>query len=79
MATAMIAFDEITDLLVSVSPEKLVNYQASENLQRRYEELVSKEKEGMISDIEKEELDDILLINRILYLAKIKALGLAAS
>ncbi len=79
MAAAMVAFDEITDLLVSISPEKLVNYRASENLQRRYEELVEKGKEGLISDVEKEELDAILLINRILYLAKIKALRLTAS
>ena len=79
MAAAMVAIDEITDLLVSVSPEKMVNYRASENLQRRYEELAGRGKEGILSDIEKEELDTILLINRILYLAKIKALRFAAS
>ncbi len=79
MAAAMVAIDEITDLLVSVSPEKMVNYRASENLQRRYEELAGRGKEGTLSDLEKEELDTILLINRILYLAKIKALRFAAS
>jgi len=79
MATEMVAFDEITDLLVSVSPEKLVDYRASENFQRRYEELAEKSKAGLISDGEKEELNSILFINRILYLAKVKALRLAAS
>ena len=63
MSAAMVAFDEITDLLVSVSSEKLVNYHASENLQRRYEELAEKKKEGFITDVEQEELDSILLIN----------------
>lgn len=79
MAAAMVAFDEITDLLVSVSPEKLVNYRASDSLQQRYDELAEKGKDGLLSDVEKEELDSILLINRILYLAKIKAIRLAAS
>ncbi len=79
MATAMVAFDEITDLLVSISPEKLVNYRASDNLQQRYEELVGKAKEGLLSTVEQEELDTILVINQILYLAKVKALRLAAS
>ncbi len=75
----MIAFEEITDLLVSVSPDKVVDYRASEKLQSRYDELAAKGKAGLLSVPEQEELDSILLINHILYLAKIKAMRLAAS
>lgn len=79
MVAQIAAYEEITDLMVSAAPERVAQYRVSEKLQRRYDELVAREKEGKINDIEREELDTILIINHILYLAKIKALRLSAA
>jgi hypothetical protein len=73
MITQLSAYDELADLMVSMNPAKIIEFKASPALQRRFEELVEKEKNKVISTEEKNELDRILMVNHVINLAKIRA------
>jgi hypothetical protein len=67
-------YDEATDLLASgVTAEQLLAFRPSDEAQRRFEELIAREKrDGLLAE-ESEELDRMMEVNRILSLAKAKA------
>ena len=68
------AFDEFIDLLLSSgNPHLIVNFKPGEATVRRVEELLDKEKEGVISQEEKSELDNFLVLEHVIRLAKIRA------
>lgn len=68
------AYDEMVDFITSeISPEKLIAFKASGKLQNRVEHLISKEKNGQISDDEKSELDQYMFLEHIMILAKAHA------
>ena len=80
MVAQIAAFDELTDWLVAgMAPEKVAGYRVSEKVQHRFDALLELEKGGRISPAEREELDSLLVIHRILYLAKIKVGKLAVA
>lgn len=67
-------FDELIDLIAAgTSPAQIVSFKPSQKTVRRVEELLFKEKDGSISPEEKSELDDYLLLEHILRLAKVRA------
>jgi hypothetical protein len=68
------AFDELIDMIAAgTNPAQIVAFKPSIATLRRVEELLFKEKEGAISLEEKSELDDYLLLEHILRLAKVRA------
>jgi len=73
MITQLSAYDELAELMVSMNPAKIIEFKASPALQQRFEELVEKEKNGVVSTEEKSELDRILMVNHVINLAKIRA------
>ena len=68
------AFDELIDMIAAgTNPAQIVAFKPSIATLRKVEELLFKEKEGAISREEKLELDDYLLLEHILRLAKVRA------
>jgi hypothetical protein len=69
-----VAHDEIILLLSSgASPEEIVRYKPSLQLQERFSQLLNFNKQRSLSDEEKAELDHYLTLEHIMRLAKIHA------
>ena len=76
MVVQTTAYDEIANLMASgIAPERLIAYRIPVELLARYEYLVEKEKSGLATPAEKSELDSLLMINHIISLAKLRAMG----
>jgi len=68
------AFDEFIDLIAAgTNPAQIVAFKPGSATLRRVESLLFKEKEGGLTPEEKSELDDYLLLEHILRLAKVRA------
>lgn len=67
-------FDEIVDFLTSCpTPEEVLAFKASANLQARADVLLEKNREGTLTPSEKEELDQFMVIEHLMRLAKARA------
>ena len=66
--------NEISTFIAGMNPEKVINFKASSRSQNRLELLLSKQKIDSLSSEEKSELEQCLVINRIVGLAKARAL-----
>lgn len=74
MSSITKAYHEMVDFITSeISPEKIISFKASKNLQHRVEKLLHKEKTGAISSEEKSELDHYIFLEHIMVLAKAQA------
>ena len=72
--TSTKAFDEFIDLIAAgTNPAQIVGFKPSPVTVLRVEELLFKEKDGSISPEEKAELDDYMILEHILRLAKVRA------
>lgn len=69
-------FDELADLLASMDPDKVLAFRTSEKAQLRLDELLEKNKnpEGL-SDSEQSEMEQFMLLEHIVSLAKARALN----
>lgn len=66
--------DEVIDFITSFpNPEKVLAYRPSQALQERVEFLVEKKKEITLSEEETKELENYLLIEHIMRMAKKRA------
>ena len=68
-------FDELADLLASMDPDKVLAFRTSEKAQLRLDELLEKNKnqEGL-SASEQSEMEQFMLLEHIVSLAKARAL-----
>ena len=67
-------FDEVSDFLISgPTPEEIIDYRASEELDERLHELLEKNREDILSSNEKTELDIFINIGHLLTMLKAKA------
>ena len=66
-------FDQISELIASLPASKVLALNPSEELRNRFEFLVEKAKHQQIDDIEKDELDHFIVLERLIRLAKIRA------
>ncbi len=57
-----------------MNPKKVINFKPSVSYQQRVDALFFKQKEEMLSLEEKSELEQYLIINRIIGLAKARAI-----
>jgi hypothetical protein len=73
MVSANFAYDEIAGFIASMDPQKLIQFKASEKLQRRVDDLLYKNTEGQITEEERSELEHFLVIDNIISLAKLRA------
>jgi hypothetical protein len=67
-------YDEIIDFIArGTTPQSLIDFKISEDAQEYLEELVYKHKAGKLTPEEKKELDDFLVLEHIIRLAKARA------
>ncbi len=70
-------FAELIEFIVdNVSPEKMLSFRASEDSHDRFYELVEKEKTGTISENERREIDQFLILEHIVRMAKARVKSL---
>ncbi|MFK7982961.1 MAG: hypothetical protein AB8G86_23480 [Saprospiraceae bacterium] len=68
-------FNELADLLASMDPNKVLAFKTSEKSQSRLEELLEKNKATKgLSKSEKSEIEQFMLLEHIVSLAKARAL-----
>ncbi|OIN58620.1 hypothetical protein [Arsenicibacter rosenii] len=69
-------FDEISTFIAGMNPEKVVQFKPSQANQDRLDYLLERQKEALLSEEDRHELEQYLIINRIIGLAKARALTL---
>lgn len=69
-------FDEISTFIAGIDPEKVINFTPSAASQQRLDVLLDKQKESPLPADEKSEVEQYLIINRIVGLAKARAIQL---
>lgn len=69
-------YDEISAFIASMNPEKVMAFKPSPTNQDRLDALLDKQKITFLSTDEKTELEHYLIINRIIGLAKARAINL---
>lgn len=75
MVVVHFIFEELAELLAGMNPERVLAFRTSTKAQERLEDLLWKNKEGKrLTDAEKEELDNFMLVEHIVSLAKARAL-----
>jgi len=72
--TASSVYDSVADFIASMNPEKVLELRADPDMQDRLEKLIEKEKTTGLSAEEKEELDHYIVLERLIRLAKARAL-----
>jgi hypothetical protein len=69
-------FDEISTFIANMNPEKVVNFTPSPVHQQRLDLLLDKQTETTLSADERNELEQYLILNRMVGLAKARAIRL---
>ncbi len=74
MTAANPAYFEFIDFIAAgTTPKKVIQFRPSSQAQERVEELIAKERDELLSDDEKSELDYFLQLEHILRVAKARA------
>ncbi len=77
--TLTTAYDEVIDFIASgTSPEKVAAFRPSEKMQIRVSTLLFKGKNGGLSVEEKAELDNCMVIEHLMRMAKARAFQIMA-
>jgi hypothetical protein len=66
-------YDQVAELLAKLDPTKVMALKASSEMNERFENLAQKYKNEQISVKEKDELDHYIVLERLMRLAKIRA------
>jgi hypothetical protein len=69
-------YDEVANFMATMNPEKVIAFKPSEANQNRFDDLLYKQKQNILSTDEKHEIEHYLMLNRIVGLAKAQALNL---
>lgn len=69
-------YDDLSEFLASLSPEKVLAYQPSEKKQKRLSALLDKKQSTGLTAPEVEELEHFFTLERIIRMAKTHALTL---
>ena len=67
-------FDEVSTFIAGMDPKKVVDFKPSPAHQKRLDFLLDKQKETTLSAEEKSEVEQYLMLNRIVGLAKARAI-----
>jgi hypothetical protein len=71
---AATAYDEVINFIATgTSPEKVIAFRPSTKMQSRVSALMLKEKRGQLTAEEKAELDNYMVIEHLMRMAKAKA------
>ena len=67
-------FDEIIDFITSIpQPQQILNYKLSKSTQNRLDDLLEKKRNEQLNNNELHELDQFIMTEHIMRIAKIKA------
>lgn len=77
--TVQTVYDEVADFMATMNPEKVIAFKPSKANQNRLDFLLDKQKETTLTHEEKSELEHFLMLNRIIGLAKARALSLLSA
>lgn len=72
-------YDEVASFMASMNPEKVIAFKPSKANQNRLDFLLDKQTEKGLSSEEISELEHYLMLNRIIGLAKARALSLLSA
>lgn len=72
-------YDEVATFMATMNPAKVVAFKPSAAHQKRLDSLLDKQKEAGLTADEKSEVEHYLMLNRIIGLAKARALNLLAA
>lgn len=68
------AYEEVVDFIAAgTTPQNVIAFRPSEAAQERVTDLLSREKDGALSQTEKSELDHYLQLEHLMRLAKARA------
>lgn len=67
------SYTEVAEFIAGVNPEHVLNFKASKQASRRFEELTLRKKSGSLTDDEQDELAMYIHIEYLMSLAKAKA------
>lgn len=76
MTGSLNVYEEVAAFMAGMNPEKVVAFKPSEANQQRLDDLLDKQKESSLTEEEHSELEHYLIINRIIGLAKARAIRL---
>ena len=76
--TAFSVYESVADFIAAMNPKKVLELKATPEMQQRLEELIDQEKTSGLSTEEKDELDHYIVLERLIRLAKARALYLLA-
>lgn len=80
MTTVSFVLEELAELLAKMDPERVLSFRISEKAQERLETLLGKNKtEEGLEEAEKSELEQFMLVEHIVSMAKARALKNIAS
>lgn len=68
-------YDEIAELIAKLNAPKVMALSATKEMQDRFEMLVEKSKNTYLDVAEKDELDHFIVLERLIRLAKIRAIN----
>ena len=71
--TAYKIYDELAAFLAQAAPDHILAYRPSDEVQGRYNTLVGKKKENVLTKDENSELEHYFMLEHIFRLAKIRA------
>ncbi|MDX2250196.1 MAG: hypothetical protein SF052_25665 [Bacteroidia bacterium] len=71
---AQTTYDKVADFIASMNPKKVLGLRASDEMQIRLDGLIAKEKAIGLTVEEKDELDHYIVLERLIRLAKARAL-----
>ncbi len=67
-------FDEVIDFITSIpQPQQILNYKPSESTQNRLNDLLERKRDKQLNDDELHELDQFIMTEHIMRIAKVKA------
>lgn len=67
-------FEDILDFLSSTpTPQAIIEFDPPDHLQNRLRELLDKNGKGQLTDVERDELEEFIRINRFMSRLKLKA------
>jgi hypothetical protein len=67
-------FDEVSTFIAGMDPQKVANFKPSRTHQKRLDSLLDKQKDTPLTAEEKSEVEQYLMLNRIVGLAKARAI-----
>lgn len=67
-------YDTVADFIAGMNPKRVLELRAAPEMQERLEELMEKEKNIGLTPLEKDELDHYIVLERLIRLAKARAL-----